>query len=169
MTKARVQDDRIQIPTPQAKSSYPTGKKNDDVSTASSAQLPLAGPNGLGLAPNSGIRLMRLLWYFRTCRKHSWMPRQSRTPKISVFPENLNKLKIFQVTCPNQLGKLRNFRTRLIRIQWDVRTYRDHRKNSQNARAPKMQLSPGKCLEPRKLNYGLKNTTEPLQTLGFAS
>ena len=146
MTNRRVQCNQIWNPMPRAKNSYPTGNTMMTSAMASSAQLPLAGPNGLGLAPNSEFRLMRLLWCFRTCRKHSWMPRQSRTPKISVFPENLNKLKIFQVTCPNQLGMLRNFRTRLIRILWDVRTYRDHQKNSQNARAPKMQLSPRKML-----------------------
>ena len=134
-----------------------------------STQMPPTRPNGPGSKPNSGIHLMRLLRHLGTCRNHSWMSRQSRTLKISVFPENLNNLKFFQVTCPNQLGMLRNFRTRLTRIQLDIRTYRDHRKNSQNSQTPKMQLPPENATKPQKLNYDAQIATEPHQTLGLAS
>ena len=154
MTNGKVRSDRIWNPIPRAKNSYLTGIKMMTSAMTSSAQKPLVGPNGLGSKPNSGIRLMRLLRHFGTCRKHSRMLWLSRTPKISVFPENLNKLKIFQVTCPNQLGMRRNFGTRLIRILWDVWTYWDYQKNSQNARTPKMQLSPGKCYETTKTQLG---------------
>ena len=67
---------------------------------------------------------------------------------------DFNKTKNFQATCPNQLGMQRNFGTRLIRILWDIRTYRDHRKNSPNTRTPKMKIFPGKCYETAKTQLG---------------
>ena len=118
----------------------------------SSAPLPPAGPNGLGLAPNSGFRLITTLRYIGNCGDRPKNFYRSQNQKKFTFPGFLLR-KLQKPTYLSKSSwittKLRNsshITTIIFKTCWDLP------KNFQINQKSKISLSPEIYYETAKIS-----------------